>query len=195
MTYEGLFQPKFSSFYYSHCFLMLCPCACSICAAGWWIQPGNLSDQKITLAVFFAGLLFQSEQSSLIQFAMCLQSVSAPNKRDERWECAGKSGNSGIWKLCKWSLSVQWLNVEPCFGTETFCLTCLVNSYCMWCSINYVFWNHCKAILKEKYSYWISTVIYLPALLPSQSPVADHLIYVFNKCETEYSTAFLPNHK
>lgn len=141
---------------------------------------------------FFAELLFQLDQSFLIQFVVWLQSVSAQSKGNERWEHAGKSGSSGIWKLCKWSLAVQWLNIEPRFGTETFCLPCLLNCYCMWCSINNVFWNYCKAILKEKYSYWISTVIYLPALLPSQSPAADHLIYVFNKCETEYSTAFLP---
>lgn len=77
-----------------------------------------------------------------------------------------KSGSSGIQKLKVFG--VQWVNIEPCFGTDTFCLPCLLNSYCMWCSINNVFWNYSKSILKEKHSYWISTVIYLPALLPPQ---------------------------
>lgn len=77
-----------------------------------------------------------------------------------------QSGSSGIWK--PWVFGVQWMNIEPCFWTDTFCLPCLLNSYCMWCSINNVFWNYGKPILKEKHSYWISTVIYLPALLPPQ---------------------------
>lgn len=98
----------------------------------------------------------------------------------------------GVQGLCKWSLAVQWLNTEPQFGTETFCLPCLLNSYCMWCSINNVFWNYYKAVLREKCSYWISTMIYLPSPLFSQCPVTGHLIYVFRKCETECSTAFLP---
>lgn len=141
---------------------------------------------------FLAGLFLQLDQSFLIQFVMWLQSVSVQRKGDERWERAGKSGSLGICKLCQWSLAVQWLNIEPRFGTETFCLPCWLNFCCVWCSIKNVFWNYCKAIEKEKCSYWISTVIYLPAVLPSQSPVADHLIYVFNKRETEYATAFLP---
>ena len=45
---------------------------------------------------FFSELLFQLDQSSLIQFVMRLQGVSAQSKGDERWEHAGKSGSLGI---------------------------------------------------------------------------------------------------
>lgn len=106
-------------------------------------------------------------------------------------ERAGKCGSSGMLKRCRQSSVVLSLSTEPCFGTEAFRLPCLLNSYYMWCSINNVFWNYCEAILKEKCDYWISTEISLPALLLSQSLVADRLIYVFNNWEAECSTAFL----
>lgn len=132
---------------------------------------------------FFADLVFQLDQSSLIQSACgskaCQHRVQAMRGRNVQ-------ARLGAWRdencaTDDWTMLSFW----------NLCLTCLLNSYCMWCSINNVFGNYWEAILKKKYSYWISTVIYLPALLPSQSPVANHLIYVFNKHKTEYSTAFL----
>lgn len=154
--------------HYGHLFLLHHPCSCSTCAAGWWIWPGNLPDCKIWLmfmwpflqCYFFSWIRVPC--SNLWYGSKVCQQI----KGNERWECSGESGSSGIWKL--WVFVVQWLNIEPCFGTDTFCLPCLLNSYCMWCSINNVFWNYNKPILKEKHSYWISTTIYLPALLPPQ---------------------------
>lgn len=103
--------------------------------------------------------------------------VCQQSKGNEKWKCSSESGSSGIWKSRVFG--VQWLNIEPCFGIDTFCLPCLLNSYCMWYSINNVFWNYSKSILKEKHSYWISIVIYLPAFLPPQR-LNISLIYFTN---------------
>lgn len=147
--------------HYGYSFLLHHPCSCSTCAAGWLIWPGNLPDwclSRLFCSYFFSWIRVPCSN------LWCGSEVCQQSTGNERWECSGKS--SGIWKL--WVFGVQWLNIEPCFGTDTFCLPCLLNSYCMWCSINNVFWNYSKPILKEKHSYWIFTTLYLPALLPPQ---------------------------
>lgn len=154
--------------YSRHLVLLHHPCSCSSCAAGQWIWPGNLPDWKIWLMFIwpFLQCYFFSWIRVPCSSLWCCSKVFQQSKGNERWECSGESGSSGIWKL--WVFGVQWLNIKPYFWTDTFCLPCLLNSYCIWYSINNDFWNYSKPILKEKHSYWISTTIYLPALLHPQ---------------------------
>lgn len=154
--------------HYGHSFLLHHPCSCSTDAAGWWIWPRNLPDWKTWLMFIhpFLQCYFFSQIRVPSSNLWCGSRICQQSKGNEKWECSGKSGSLGIGN--PWVFGVQWLNTEPCFGTDTFCLPCLLNSDCMWCSINNVFWNYSKPILKEKHStefpLWF---ICQPSSLPS----------------------------